>query len=61
MSVPKVMLVLDDRIFQMNFCYLFFFLQAKRNCGARAARARADPDNARARRVPAEGEGATGN
>lgn len=57
MSVPKVKLVLDDKIFQMNFSYLFFFfLQAKRNCRARAARA--DTDNARARRVPAEGKGA---
>lgn len=24
MAMPKFMLVLDDRIFQMNFCYLFF-------------------------------------
>lgn len=60
MSVPKLMLVLDDRISQTNFCYLIF-LQAKRNCGARAPRARADTNNARARRVPAEGKGATGN
>lgn len=41
MSMPKVMLILDDRIFQMNFCYFFFlFLFRRREIAERERRER---------------------